>query len=50
MVVFDKECVDVLIHREPAGASSVVPTQVDVGIEVTMPVFGEVIVLMEYVA
>ena len=34
--VFDKECIDVVIHREPAGASSVVPSQVDTSIEVAM--------------
>ena len=40
VVLFDKECVDVVIHREPAGGSGVVSGQVDAGIEVDVPVFG----------
>ncbi len=42
VVVFDEESVDVVVHREPVGASSVVPSQVDADIEVAIPVFGEV--------
>ena len=49
VVVFDEESVDVVIHGEPAGSSSVVPSQVDASIEVAMPVFGKVIVLLDYV-
>ena len=46
VVVFDEESVDVVVHGEPVGASSVVPGQVDAGIEVAMSVFGEIIVLL----
>jgi hypothetical protein len=46
VVVLDKESVNVVMHGEATGASSVVPGQVDAGIEVAMPVFGEVVVLL----
>ena len=49
VVVLYDESGDVVIHGEATDASSVVPGQVDASIEVSMPVFGEVIVLL-YVA
>jgi hypothetical protein len=47
VVVLDKEGVDVVIHREATGALCVVPGQVDAGIEVAKPVFGEVVVFYD---
>ena len=46
VVVLYKESGDVVIHGEATGASSVAPGQVDAGIEVAMPVFSEVVVLL----
>ena len=47
MVVFDKEGVNVVIHGEATGAHGVVPDQVNAGIEVALPVLGEVVVLFD---
>ena len=50
MVVFEEESCDVFIHCEVAGACSIVPGEVDACVEIALPVFGDVVVLLEDVA
>ena len=50
MVVFGEKCHDGLIYGERACASEVIPSEVDAGIEVSIPVLGECVVIADGVA
>ena len=50
MVVCEEEGCDVFIHSEAAGACNIVPGKVDAHVEIALPVFSDVVVLLEDVA
>ena len=50
MVEFEEEGSNVFIHSEAAGACNIVPGEVDACVEIALPVFGDVVVLLEDVA
>ena len=38
---------DVVVHGEAKGALGVVPLEIDAGVQVTLPVFGDIVVFFE---
>jgi hypothetical protein len=50
VVVFGEHCVDVVFHGETTGAPGIIPGQVDTCVEVTVPVFCEVVEFLYGVA
>ena len=46
VIPFDAESGDVVIHGEAADALSVIPVEVDARIQITLPIFGDVVVLL----
>ena len=47
MVPFEAESCNVVIHGEAAGLMSVIPLDVDASIQITIPIFGDVVVFLE---
>ena len=47
MITFEAEIGDVFIHGEAAGAMSVFPLEVDASIQITLPIFSDVVVFLE---
>ena len=47
MVPFEAESCNVVIHGEAAGLMSVIPLHVDASIQITIPIFGDVVVFLE---
>ena len=47
MVVCEEKGCDVFIHSEAAGACSIVPGEVDACVEIALPVFGDILLLLE---
>ena len=47
MIPFEEESGDVIIHGEAAGALSVIPLEVDASIQITLTIFGDVVVFLE---
>ena len=47
MILFEAEIGDVVIHGQAVGALSVIPLEVDTGIQITLPIFGDVVVFLE---
>ena len=50
MIPFEAESGDVVIHGEAAVALSVIPLDVDASIQITLPIFGDVVVFLEGIA
>ena len=50
IIPFEAESDDVVIHGEAAGALSLIPLEVDASIQITLPIFGDVVVLLEDIA
>ena len=50
MIQFEAEIGDVVIHGEVAGVLSVIPLEVDSSIQITLPIFGDVVVFLEGIA
>ena len=46
MIPFEEECGDVVIHGEAAGTRSVIPLEVDAGIQIALPIFCDVVVFL----
>ena len=47
MIILEEDCCDVFIHGEATGSFLVVPDEVDSGVEIAIPVFGEIVVLLD---
>ena len=47
MIPFEADSGDVVIYCEVAGALSVIPLEVDASIQIFLPIFGDVVVLLE---
>ena len=50
MIPFEAEIGDVVIRGEAAGALSVIPLEVDAGIQTTLSFFGDVVVFLAGIA
>ena len=50
MIPFEAESGDVVIRGEEAGALIVIPLEVDASIQITLPIFCDVLVLLEGIA
>ena len=50
MAEASQEVEDVVPHGQSAGAFGVVPIEVDADVEVTVPIFGDIIMLFEGIA
>ena len=50
MIAFEAERGNVVIHGEAAGMLSVISLEVDASIQITFPIFGDVIVFLEGIA
>ena len=47
MISYEAESGDVVIHGDVAGALSVILLEVDYSIQITLPIFGDVVVFLE---
>ena len=47
VIPLEGEVGDVVVHAKAAGALGVVPLEIDAGVQVTLPVFSDVIVFFE---
>ena len=47
MIPFEAESGDAVIHGEAESAMSVIPLEVDAGIQIALPIFGDVVVFLE---
>ena len=47
VIPLEAEVGDIVFHGEAKGAFGVVPLEIDSGVQVTLPVFGDIVVFFE---
>ena len=50
MIPFEAEIGNVVFHGEAAGVISLIPLEVDSGIQIALPIYGDVVVFLEGIA